>query len=69
MTAATPTPTISAGIKTIIAAHPIGLTFIGGALIGSGGYYLVKKYWKKDKDAENTEDQTVVDTESATAAA
>ena len=31
-------------IKPFLVAHPIGVAVVGGALVGEGAYYLMKKY-------------------------
>ncbi len=39
------------GIKAFALAHPVGLTIVGGALLGIGGYYAVAKLLRKKDDA------------------
>jgi len=35
--------------KAFVLAHPVGVAIVGGALIGAGTYYLLKKYRGKDQ--------------------
>jgi len=39
------------GIKAFVLAHPVGLTIVGGALLGIGGYYAAAKLLRKKDDA------------------
>ncbi|MCK5719829.1 MAG: hypothetical protein KAH84_07755 [Thiomargarita sp.] len=43
-------------IKPFVVAHPIGMAVVGGALIGVGAYYLMKKF--ADKKEETTTETT-----------
>jgi len=36
--------------KAFVLAHPVGVAIVGGALIGVGAYYVVKKIRGKDKE-------------------
>lgn len=37
-------------LKPFLVAHPIGVAVIGGALIGVGTYYLMKKFSQKKEE-------------------
>jgi len=41
-------PAASGGVKAFLLAHPVGVAIVGGALIGVGAYYLVKR-WSSPK--------------------
>jgi hypothetical protein len=48
------TPTTTNAISSLgttthafIAAHPLGVAIVGGAIIGMGAYYLMNKFFKK----------------------
>lgn len=43
--------TAATGVSGFIAAHPIGVALIGGALVGVGVYYLVKSFSKPKEEA------------------
>jgi phosphotransferase system glucose/maltose/N-acetylglucosamine-specific IIC component len=37
-------------IKAFLVAHPIGVAVVGGALVGTGTYYLMNKFLKKKEE-------------------
>jgi hypothetical protein len=41
-------------VKPFLLAHPIGVALVGGALVGVGSYYLMKKFVDKPGDEEAT---------------
>ncbi|MDM8557887.1 hypothetical protein [Candidatus Parabeggiatoa sp. HSG14] len=44
----------AASVKPFLLAHPIGVALVGGALVGVGSYYLMKKFSKKPESEEAT---------------
>jgi hypothetical protein len=40
--------------KAFVVAHPVGLALAGGVLLGTGLYYGVQKYRKKDSSTSPT---------------
>ena len=38
------------GVSGFVAAHPIGVALVGGALVGVGVYYLIKSFSPKPKE-------------------
>jgi F0F1-type ATP synthase assembly protein I len=39
------------GVSGFVAAHPIGVALIGGALVGVGVYYLMKSFSKPKEES------------------
>ena len=37
-------------LKAILIAHPVGIVVAGGALVGTGSYFLMKKFFNKKKE-------------------
>ena len=37
-------------IKTFIAANPVTVAIVGGALVGVGAYWLMNKYFNKSEE-------------------
>jgi hypothetical protein len=50
-TAASQTLTAAAGsVKAFLLLHPVGIAVVGGAIIGTGTYYLMNKFLKKNEE-------------------
>ena len=48
-------PTFWAGtIKPFLIAHPLGVTIVGGAIVGVGAYYIYKKFSGKKEEQPAT---------------
>ena len=43
------TPAIVSSFKAFAVLHPVGVMITGGALIGTGSYFLAKKLFSKDE--------------------
>lgn len=41
---------VTGATKSFVAAHPIGMAVAGGALLGFGTYYVLRKMFGKKKD-------------------
>ena len=50
VTSAAPHGLWAGSLKPFLVAHPIGVAVVGGALVGVGVYYLMKKYSKKAEE-------------------
>lgn len=51
-TAATTQPALTAtagSVKAFLLAHPVGVAIVGGALVGVGAYYLMKRFSNKEE--------------------
>jgi phosphotransferase system glucose/maltose/N-acetylglucosamine-specific IIC component len=40
------------GVKTFLLAHPVGVAIIGGIIVGTGTYWLVKKFSEKKDEPQ-----------------
>ncbi|MEK8018736.1 MAG: hypothetical protein VSS75_017830 [Candidatus Parabeggiatoa sp.] len=43
--------TAAGSVKAFLLVHPVGVAVVGGALVGAGTYYLMKKFLKKEEPA------------------
>ena len=42
--------TTAGSVKVFLLAHPVGVAVVGGALVGVGAYYLMKKFSPKTEE-------------------
>jgi hypothetical protein len=42
--------TATGAVKGFLLLHPVGVAVVGGALIGTGTYYLMNKFLKKKEE-------------------
>ena len=43
-------PAVVGTLKSVLLAHPISIAVVGGALMGTGSYFLAKKFFNKDSE-------------------
>lgn len=49
-TATNPILATAGSVKVFLLAHPVGVALVGGALVGAGSYYLMKKFLNKKEE-------------------
>ncbi len=46
--------TATGSVKVFLLAHPVGVAIVGGAIVGAGTYYLMKKFLNKKEEEPAT---------------